>query len=280
MVRPLRVEFPGAFYHVTSRGNKKEDIYQDDKDREMFLRILGRTVCINNWVCHAYCLMNNHYHLLIETPESNLSLGMRDLNGIYTQAYNKRHGTTGHVYEGRYKAFIIESEQYLLEVARYIVLNPVRAKMVQLPGEWRWSSYIGTFDVAKTVPFLFRQKILSHFTKGKRVDFEAYKKFVCEGIEKKSPFEGMGEGVVLGSEEFKGSVWEHSKKQEEEREIKISDRKVGRPSLDDLFLEIKSKKERNTSIMIARNWCGYSVTEIADYLGLSRVTVSRLLNNV
>jgi putative transposase len=130
MARPIRIEFSGALYHVTSRGNRQEDIYEDDTDRSVFLSVLEKTCSTNNWICHAYCLMSNHYHLLIETPDSNLSKGMRQLNGVYTQSYNRIHNRVGHVFQGRFKAIFVEKETYLLELARYIVLNPVRAGMV------------------------------------------------------------------------------------------------------------------------------------------------------
>jgi glycosyltransferase involved in cell wall biosynthesis len=131
MARPLRIEFAGALYHVTSRGDGREDIYLNDEDREVWLEVLGEVCGRYNWVCHTYCLMSNHYHILIETPESNLSLGMRQLNGGYTQRFNKRHNRVGHVFQGRFKGILVDKESYLLELARYIVLNPVRAKMVR-----------------------------------------------------------------------------------------------------------------------------------------------------
>lgn len=112
MARPLRIEFNGALYHVTSRGDRREDIYEDDKDRERFLEVLAEVVERFNWLCHAYCLMSNHYHLVVETPDANLSKGMRQLNGVYTQATNRRHGRTGHLFQGRFKG-ILGSERKL-----------------------------------------------------------------------------------------------------------------------------------------------------------------------
>lgn len=126
MARPLRLEFPGAVYHITSRGNEKNPIFLSNKDRTLFLNTLEKTIDKYKWVCHAYCLMDNHYHLLIDTPLPNLSSGMRQLNSVYTQAFNKRHKRIGHLYQGRFKAIVIDKESYLLEVARYVVLNPVR----------------------------------------------------------------------------------------------------------------------------------------------------------
>ena len=128
MARPVRIEFAGALYHITSRGDRREAIYEDDTDRFRFLEVLGEVVERFNWRCHAYCLMTNHYHLVVETVDGNLSKGMRQLNGVYTQWSNRRHRRTGHLLQGRYKAILVDSEAYLLELARYVVLNPVRAQ--------------------------------------------------------------------------------------------------------------------------------------------------------
>ena len=144
MARPLRLEFAGALYHLTSRGDHRESIYQDDSDRRSFLDLLGKEILQQRWICYAYCLMENHYHVLIETPESNLVRGMRRLNGVYSQWFNRRHGRVGHVFQGRYKAILVDKENYLLELCRYIVLNPVRAKIAATAEDWQWSSYRAT----------------------------------------------------------------------------------------------------------------------------------------
>lgn len=145
MARPLRLELAGGLYHVTSRGDGGENIYLDDTDREAWLDVFAQVCARFNWVCHAWCQMSNHYHLVIETPEANLAEGMRQLNGVYTLRFNRRHGRVGHVFQGRYKAILIERDAYLLELARYVVLNPVRARMVVGPQDWSWSSYAATW---------------------------------------------------------------------------------------------------------------------------------------
>jgi len=149
MARPLRIEFAGAVYHVTSRGDRQEDIYLDDSDRELWLTVFAEVCECFNWRCHAWVQMSNHYHLLVETVDANLSKGMRHLNGVYTQRHNKRYGRVGHVYQGRYKAILVDKESYLLEVSRYVVLNPLRARMVSRLSSWQWSSYnamVGNWD--------------------------------------------------------------------------------------------------------------------------------------
>jgi REP element-mobilizing transposase RayT len=128
MARPLRIEYPGAVYHITSRGNPRADIFLTNADRQVFLDILGNTVEKYNWLCHAFCLLANHYHLIIETLDPNLSLGMRQLNGVFTQSFNRAHNRVGHVFQGRYKAILVEKESHLLELCRYVVLNPVGPK--------------------------------------------------------------------------------------------------------------------------------------------------------
>ncbi len=133
MARPLRIGLPGALYHVTSRGDGREDIYRGDTDRQAFLAVFEEVCERFNWWAHAYCLMTNHYHLLVETPDGNLSKGMRQLNGVYTQRFNSEHGRCGHVFQGRYKAIIVQKESYLTALSRYVVLNPVRARMVARP---------------------------------------------------------------------------------------------------------------------------------------------------
>jgi putative transposase len=148
MARPLRIQFAGALYHVTSRGDGREAIYIQDQDRQVWLEVLGHVCERFNWVVHAYCQMGNHYHLLVETPEGNLAKGMRQLNGVYTQRFNQAHARVGHVFQGRYKAILVQKEAYLLELSRYVVLSPVRARMVGEAGDWPWSNYRATAGMA------------------------------------------------------------------------------------------------------------------------------------
>ncbi|MEI6336557.1 MAG: transposase, partial [Methylococcaceae bacterium] len=131
MTRPLRIELSGGIYHVTSRGNRQDDIYFSDDDRKVWLNLLGQVCQRFNWYIHAYCQMTNHFHIVVETPEGNLAQGMRQLNGVYTQYINRTHGSVGHLFQGRYKAILVEKDNYLLELARYVVLNPLRAGMVK-----------------------------------------------------------------------------------------------------------------------------------------------------
>ena len=188
MSRPLRLEYAGALYHVTSRGDRREDIYLDDEDRQRFLTQLSDVCGLYNWVCHAYCLMSNHYHLLIETPDANLSKGMRQLNGVYSQYFNRRHNLVGHVFQGRYKAIHVEKESYLLELSRYIVLNPVRAEMVRSAKDWPWSSYRATAGMSTAPTWLHTDWLLAAFSKRKQNAVVQYRRFVSEGRGQPSPW--------------------------------------------------------------------------------------------
>lgn len=141
MARPLRLEFEGAIYHVTARGDRREPIFQDDSDRKMLLAIMGQALERFEAVLCAYCLMENHYHFVLRTHQPNLSRLMRHINGVYTQAFNRRHAQVGHLFQGRFKALLVDKDAYLLEVCRYVDLNPVRAGIVKQPGDWVWSSY-------------------------------------------------------------------------------------------------------------------------------------------
>jgi putative transposase len=141
MARSRRRLVAGGIYHVTCRGNRKEPIFLSDGDRIFFLELVKKVTARRRWSIHSYCLMQNHYHLLLETPEADLSAGMRTINGEYAQCFNRHYGFVGHVFQGRFHAFLVESDWHLLELTRYIAMNPVRAGVCASPAEWRWSSF-------------------------------------------------------------------------------------------------------------------------------------------
>src|SRR6185369_14384072 len=165
MPRPKRIQYEGAVYHVTSRGNERRKIVLDDKDRWLFVRMLSETIEEHGILCHGWVLMDNHYHLLVETPSGNLSTAMKHLNGIYTQKFNRRHDRVGHLFQGRYKAIVVDKNRYLQELCRYVVLNPVRAGMVKEPKGWKWSSYRATAGFESAEPWLEVSWILEQFGK-------------------------------------------------------------------------------------------------------------------
>jgi len=200
MPRPPRLQFPGALYHVSSRGNKGASIFPDERDRDLFLHELAETVRRYRWLCHSYCLMGNHYHLLVETTEPNLAAGAQRLNGAYAQELNRTYGQRGHVFQGRYHAVLVEKESHLLEVARYIVLNPVRARLCGEARDWKWSSYRATAGLAARPGFLAFDWILSQFGGDPRAAETRYRSFVADGAGS-NPWR-HSRGTCLGSEAF------------------------------------------------------------------------------
>ncbi len=279
MTRPLRITYPGATYHAVSRGNARQTIFLDTTDRHSFLRILSSLSETHNWILHAYCLMGNHYHLLMETPEGNLSDGMRQLNSMYTQYFHRRHGTVGHVLQGRFKAHLIEQETYLLAVARYIVLNPVRAGLVKQPSQWRWSNYRATAGHQDQAEWLAVKPTLTLFHKRTDKARTAYREFVKAGIGKESPFAHVRNEGILGSEQFVALVGEQTEKARFVQEIPRRERLIDRPSLLNIFEGILDQEERNKAICFARNNCGYAMREIALHLRLHPSTISKVLHS-
>ena len=279
MARPLRIEYPGAVYHITSRGNEKKLIFKDERDREIFLDTLSQVDKRYNWLCHAYCLMNNHYHLIIETPDGNLSAGMRQLNGVYTQAFNRQHNRVGHLFQGRYKGILIQKDSHLLEVCRYVVLNPVRAKAVKKPEQWRWSSYQATVGIEKPHPCLSAEWILNQFGSTRRIAEKAYRKFVEDGIKQESIWEAVRAQSILGEEEFTATLTDYLRGKKDIAELPKSQRYVDRPSLDKIFSKniLKDISKRNRKISEAVRRHGYRQREVADYLEMHFTSISRIL---
>lgn len=202
MARSLRIEFPGALYHITSRGDGQENIYLSDEDKTLFLNIFSDVCRRCNWVCYSYCLMSNHYHLLIETHQGNLSKGMQLLNGIYTQKFNRLHHRVGHVFQGRFKGILVQKDNYLLELSRYIVLNPVRAKMVASVADWIWSSYLATIHLQLNPSWLSTDYVLSLFSGNVSIAIKKYQEFVNEGILNNAPWSHLKNQIYLGTDDF------------------------------------------------------------------------------
>ena len=276
MARPLRLEYDGALYHITSRGNEKKPIFRDEIDRNIFLDILNTVNRRYNWLCNAYCLMNNHYHIVIETPDGNLSKGMRQLNGVYTQAFNKRHHRVGHIFQGRYKAILIQKDSHLLEVCRYVVLNPVRAKAVKNPEEWEWSSYRATAGLEKSHSCLTADWVLSQFGSKTGLARQRYKEFVKAWIGEEPIWSNLKGQIFLGEDTFVEKFMDYLKGHEGIREIPKRQRYINRPSLDRLF-ERDALRKRDKKIAEATERYGYSQKEVADYLGMHYSTISRLI---
>ena len=183
MGRHPRPQLAGGLYHVTTRGTSGASIFADDLDRGAFLHRLGHSVSLFEWKCFAFCLMGNHFHLAIKTPEANIARGMRALNGWYAQRFNWRHDRGGHLFEAPYHAELIERDAHFLEVTRYVVRNPVRSNMCQLPEEWPWSSYRATIGLAPAIPWLATSDLLAAFSGTAERAQRRYRSFVEEGVD-------------------------------------------------------------------------------------------------
>ena len=224
--------------------------------------------------------MSNHYHVLVETPQANLARGMRHLNGVYTQVFNRTHNRKGHLFQGRYKAILIEKESHLLEVARYIVLNPVRAEIVRSPRDWKWSSYRATSGESQPPKFLTVEWLLAQFDE--RIDeaVHAYREFVKEGREVPL-WDDLHGGVLLGTEAFVQEMRPLLRDTARSQEIPRAGRMLAQPSLDELFDGTDDDRQlRDRRIYEAHRRCGYTLFELQEYLGVHYSTISRIAKRV
>lgn len=274
MARPLRLEHPGAVWHVTSRGNNREDIYRGDDDHLMFLSIFVEAVRRFRWIVHAYTLMTNHFHLVLETPEPTLSRGMKWMNGKYAQWFNRKHQRSGHLFQGRFKGFLVEKESYLLNLISYVALNPVRAGMVERPEQYRWSSYRATAGLEAVPPWLTTEWALTPFGLDLITQQQGYREYVDEraGIERSPLDDAIGQ-LFLGTEDWiqKMRVLVESKLRSSEHPTE--QRLVGRPTVARIIevvaevFEDKPDAIRNRRRGIARKL----VSWLGCYDGISRL---------
>ena len=274
MSRALRIEYAGALYHVTSRDNARASIYLDELDFSLFIEVLASVCERFNWVIHSYCLMTNHYHLLIETPDANLSKGMRQLNGVYTQKFNRKHRRVGHLFQGRYKSILVDKESYLLEVGRYILLNPVRAKMVDTPEEYEWSSLCYLTAQQQVPNWLAIDQTLLLFGKNRSQALIKYQCFLYQGIGE-NLWHKVKKQLFLGSDSF---VEQHLA----DLNFEIGDlsevpAKQRRPEPKTLQEYQHSAESRNLAILKAFNSGGHTQKEIGDFFGLSYSRISRIV---
>jgi len=265
VARPPRLQFPDAIYHVSARGNERAAIYRADGDRRHFLELLADAVKHEHWRVLAYCLMTNHYHLLVQTPVPNLARGMRQLNGVYAQSFNRRHARVGHLFQGRYGARIVQDDEHLLLAVRYVVRNPVRARLCGDPGEWRWSSHRAALGIAPAW-FLDREGLLSYFGPSHGEALERYRAH-CE--EDDSPIL-YRHPLIDGDATFIMTTLERI-----ERPPDVPQRyfQVPRPALAVLL-----SSPGPDAASRARE-AGYGVREIARHLGVAPSTVSRRLRD-
>lgn len=273
MARPIRLEFPGALYHVTSRGNRRGAIYRNKSDRQTWLRVLARVCARHNCVVHCFCQMTNHYHLLVETLEPNLSRVMHQLNGLYTQLFNRRHGLAGHLFEGRYHAVLVQKESHLLELSRYIVLNPLRGNVVSSLEDWEWSSYhLLAYAHAHPAPEWHEcDWLLSQFGNSDTDAIAAYRSFILAGVGRASPLTSIRCRILLGDNAF---VEKHQqlRRSEEFGEAAKAERRAVTPSLREYR---NSFVDRNEAMARAYLSTAFTMPQIAAAFGVSTKTVSR-----
>jgi len=286
MARPLRVEYPGAYYHVINRGNNQEHIFKNDRDKEKFLEYLEKAVERFSIIIHTYCLMDNHFHLLVETPEPNLSRAMQWVNVSYATYFNRKRGRHGHLFQGRFKAILIDADEYLKHLSRYIHLNPVRAKMVSDPGEYNWSSYPAFIGKQKKPKLLQTNWLLANFGKNKRGAKRNFKDFV-EGTDLETlenPNRQVTEGFILGDTDFvnwvkktflSGRQGEKDIPQLKKLKPKVPLETVAKAVCEEFSCKReqiitkgrKKNKAREVAIYIARDMSGISCRELGDYFG-------------
>jgi len=285
MARPLRIEFPGAYYHVTSRGNEQKNVFRDQKDRWKFLDYLNSSVVRYGAVIHAWCLMSNHYHLLIETPAGNLSQIMRHINGAYTTYFNIKWKRVGHLFQGRYKAILVDADNYMLELSRYIHLNPVRAGIVARPEQYQWSSYKSYIGQNKVSDWQTTDFILGYFSVIPPANSkQEYQKFVEDMLDKEysSPLRVTTASTILGSEEFVQKVSnKYLRAKDTDRNIPALKVLTPRLSIDEITRIINmalgenGDLTRKISIFFCHKYSGAKLKEIGEHFGISDASVSQ-----
>jgi putative transposase len=244
MARQLRADFEGAPHHVYSRGHDGCAIFRSHAERLLFLDLLGRMVAKCGWVVHAYALMTNHFHILIETPEANLSRGMQELLTNYAQAFNRKRRRRGALFQGRFKSILVEKESYLLELSRYIVLNPVRAGMVERPEDYRWSSYRATAGLEPAPEWMTTAWLLEQFAPEETEARVAYRKFVDEriGLER-SPWEDLKHQIYLGTAEWLEQMRGWVESEERSVEFPRAQRCIARPDVETVIAAVAAVME-------------------------------------
>lgn len=284
MARPLRIEYPSAFYHLTSRGNERKDIFRSQRDREKYLSYLRSASERYQAVIHVFCMLSNHYHLLMETPKGNLSQIMRHINGAYTTYFNVKRGRAGHLFQGRYKAILVEKDEYAKELSRYIHLNPVRAGIVEKPEKYPWSSYRYYIGLEKAPDWLVTDFILSYFSKRVSDAQKRYREFVKDriGQEYDTPLKETVASIILGSSGFFREIKErYIQKRKVSRDLpalrkfspSLSVEKI-REEVGSVLGEDKALTE-GVSVYFSHRYSGVTLKEIGTHFGIGESAVSQ-----
>jgi REP-associated tyrosine transposase len=287
MSRPLRIEYPGAWYHVMNRGRRGEDIFSDREDYQLFIALLQETSAMFDIKISAYCLMSNQYHLLVQTPAANLSRSMRHINGVYTQRYNRRKNIDGQLFRGRYKCVLVEEDSHLLEILRYIHRNPLRANMCASVGNYPWSSHQGYLSGAKKWRWLHKEFPLEMFSQKQSQAIRQYGKFVQDedSDEITGFFTKKNPALFFGSQDFIERIKARFHPLKRHAEVPLS--KQLAPTIAEIkrmvCLSYKVKEQtldqsrrgqvnepRNAAIYLARKRCGLRLDEIGREFGLEK----------
>jgi putative transposase len=269
MSRPLRIEFPGARYHVTARGNEQKAIVRDDLDREDWVATFGLVCARFGWRCLEWCLMDNHFHFVLETPRANLARGMQQLNGRYAQRFNQRYDRVGHLFQGRYKALLVQNDAHLLGACRYTVLNPERTEAPRPYDTWRWSSYQVTAGLEPAPPWLDSDQLLGHFAPDRALAQRRYRAFIREGLEDGAGRPPVESQIYLATRAY---VRRHGGKLDGSPEIpRIQREPIAVP------LEHHLRANGDEGIALAYREGGFTLREIAAALDVHYSTISRRL---
>jgi REP-associated tyrosine transposase len=281
---PLRINYPGAFYHVTSRGNEQKKIFKNRRDREKFLEYLSSATKRYDAAIHVFCLMDNHYHLLLETPSGNLPQIMRHINGAYTTYFNVKRDRSGHLFQGRYKAILVDIDEYAKELSRYIHLNPVRAKMVDKPEEYEWSSYQYYIGKKKVPQWLRRGFILGYFGNKVNLAQKKYRRFISAFIDQKyeSPLTEVVSSTLLGSPGFISFVKENLLSDKKlDKNLPALKELLKKPTIQDIIdiadsvFNEEPRLRRSVILYLCQQYSGFKLSDIGKQFGIGESGVSQ-----
>jgi len=284
MARSLRIQYAGAFYHVTSRGNERKDVFKSKTDREKFLSYLKTATDRYDARIHVYCLLSNHYHLLLETPSANLSQIMRHINGAYTTYFNRKHQRSGHLFQGRYKAILVDADEYATHLSRYIHLNPVRAGMVSDPKDYHWSSYQYYISRKKAPQWLVSDFVLNFFSLKKSAARKRYCEFVSALVEQEyeSPLSEVFASTILGSLEFVQDIQEkYITSAKNDRDVPALRKLSRRKTVEEIHAAVEAElgnnqqMTRKVALYICHRYSGRKLKDIGQYFSIGESAVSQ-----
>jgi len=271
MARPLRIDVEDGLYHVTSRGWERRVVVRDDRDRQRWLELLERVATRCGWRVFAWVLMDNHFHLYLRTPQANLSAGMHDLNSGYASFFNRRHRRCGALFQGRFKAVLVEEESHALELTRYVHLNPVRAEIVQRPEEYGWSSYRHYLNAGKAPAWLDWQTVLAEVAKDPSRARSAYRRFVEAGLSEPpaSPLEAVVGGMFLGRGEWIDRWRRRLAREPIRQDVPAQRRLAWRPTIEDVVAAVSQAFDVAPGDVLASRRHGNEARLAAIYLARS-----------